>query len=97
MKLLPEGFQALLAPAAMLPAELPRPDTLPMVSAMFVLGVPAGKDGIDIFIPANAGVPMVASASAAIMDSFFMARSPSCFSWRQSGLHQVIGPTDSFA
>jgi hypothetical protein len=24
---------------------------------------------------------MVASASAAIMDSFFMARSPSCFSW----------------
>jgi hypothetical protein len=80
MKLLPEGFQVLLAPAAMLPAELPRPDALPMVSAIFVLGVPAGKDGIDIVTPANAGVPIqtVASASAAIM-VFFMARSPCCW------------------
>jgi hypothetical protein len=76
MKLLPEGFQALLAPAAMLPAALPRPDWLPMVSAMFVLGVPAGKYGVDIVTPASAGVHMVASASAAIMDSFFIARSP---------------------
>ena len=78
MKLLPEGFQALLAPAAMLPAALPRPDTLPMVSVMFVptLGVPGGKYGIDIVTPASAGVHMVASARPAIMDSFFMARSP---------------------
>jgi hypothetical protein len=82
MKLLPEGFAALLAPAAMLPAALPRPDA-PMVPAELapMLGVPAGKYGIDPLIPAIAGVQvhMVASASAAIMDSFFMARSPSCW------------------
>ena len=83
MKLLPEGFKALLAPAVMLPAALPRPDALPMVPAELapMLGVPAGKYGIDAFIPAIAGVQvhMVASASAAIIDSFFMARSPSCW------------------
>jgi len=33
MKLLPEGFRALLAPAVMLPAALPRPDAPPMVPA----------------------------------------------------------------
>jgi hypothetical protein len=46
MKLLPEGFKALLAPAAMLPASLLRPDALPMVPAEFapMPGVPAAKD-----------------------------------------------------
>ena len=47
MKLLPEGFRALLAPAAMLPAALPRPDALPMVPAKLapMPGVRAAKDG----------------------------------------------------
>jgi hypothetical protein len=35
MKELPEGFKALFAPAAMLPASLLRPDELPMVPAEF--------------------------------------------------------------
>lgn len=76
MKLLPEGFQALLAPAAMLPAALPRPVSAPMVSGKFVLmlGVLAGKFGT--VTTANAGaVHTVASASATIM-VFFMAGYP---------------------
>ena len=55
MKLLPEGFRVLLAPAAMLPAALPRPDAPPMVPAELapMLGVPAAKDGGDTFEYAN--------------------------------------------
>ena len=47
MKLLPEGFRALLAPAAILPAALPRLDALPMVPAELapMPGVRAAKDG----------------------------------------------------
>ena len=44
IKLLPEGFSALLAPAAMLPAWLPRP-ALPIVVlvAVELLGTPAPR------------------------------------------------------
>jgi hypothetical protein len=47
MKLLPEGFRALLAPAAMLPAALPRLDAPPMVPAELapMPGLRAAKDG----------------------------------------------------
>jgi hypothetical protein len=46
MKVLPEGLNALLAPAAMLPASLLRPDVLPVVPTRFepLSGAWAAKD-----------------------------------------------------
>ena len=78
MKLLPEGFRALLAPAAILPAALPRLDALPMVPAELapMPGVRAAKDS---------WIEVVATSPATIVVIMVLRIAISLF--RTSGMH----------